>query len=73
MDVNYHSWDHHSSPFPPLSSRVGGADQPSVPSVTHRPARPNSEVQRSGSFIHPFLVGHRYSLVNSIVLQFKGF
>ncbi|KAG5549115.1 hypothetical protein RHGRI_014478 [Rhododendron griersonianum] len=58
MDVNYHSWDHHSSPFPPLSSRVGGADQPSVPSVTHRPARPNSEVQRSGSFIHPFLVGH---------------
>lgn len=58
MDVNYHSWDHHNSPIPTLSGRVASAELPSVPSVTHRTARPNSEVQRSGSFIHPFLVGH---------------
>ncbi|CAL5339552.1 hypothetical protein CsSME_00023314 [Camellia sinensis var. sinensis] len=58
MDVQYHSWEHHSSPFPTSSSRVGGVDQPSIPSVTHRAARPNSDIPRSGSFMHPFVMGH---------------
>ncbi|PSS26516.1 RING finger containing E3 ubiquitin-protein like [Actinidia chinensis var. chinensis] len=58
MDVHYQGWEHHSSPFPTSSSRVGGADQPSVPSVTHRAARSNPDIQRSGFFMHPFLVGH---------------
>ncbi|XP_059652391.1 E3 ubiquitin-protein ligase RFI2 [Cornus florida] len=58
MDVHYHSWEHHSSPFPTTSSRIGGADQPPVPSMTQRAARANSDVPRSGSFVHPFLVGH---------------
>ncbi|GFY90543.1 hypothetical protein Acr_07g0007400 [Actinidia rufa] len=55
--------EHHSSPFPTSSSRVGGADQPSVPSVTHRAARSNPDIQRSGFFMHPFLVGHRLCLI----------
>ncbi|GFZ07078.1 RING/U-box superfamily protein [Actinidia rufa] len=58
MDVHYHSWEHHSSPFPTSSSRVGGADQSSIPSVTQRPPRPTSDIPRSGSFMHPFLVAH---------------
>lgn len=59
MDVHYHSWDHHSSPFTATSSRIGGAEQPSVPSVAQRAARTSSDIPRSGSFLHPFLVGHR--------------
>lgn len=58
MDVHYHSWDHHSSPFPAASSRIGGVEQPSVPSVAQRAGRTSSDIPRSGSFLHPFLVGH---------------
>ncbi|KAA8545183.1 hypothetical protein F0562_019928 [Nyssa sinensis] len=58
MDLHYHSWEHHSPPFPTTSSRIGGADQPSVPSLTQRAARANSDIPRSGSFMHPFVVGH---------------
>uniref|UniRef100_A0A5B6ZH19 RING-type domain-containing protein n=1 Tax=Davidia involucrata TaxID=16924 RepID=A0A5B6ZH19_DAVIN len=58
MDLHYQSWEHHSPPFPATSSRIGGADQPSVPSVTQRAARANSDIPRSGSFMHPFVVGH---------------
>ncbi|KAL6964725.1 hypothetical protein U1Q18_035782 [Sarracenia purpurea var. burkii] len=59
MDVHYHSWEqHHSSPFPTSSSRVGGADQSSISSMTQRAARPNSDIPRSGSFMHPLLVAH---------------
>uniref|UniRef100_A0A0V0II33 Putative RING/U-box superfamily protein-like n=1 Tax=Solanum chacoense TaxID=4108 RepID=A0A0V0II33_SOLCH len=57
MDVHYHSWDHHSS-FPMANSRVGTADQSSVPSVTQRVARTNADIPRPGSFVPPFLVGH---------------
>ncbi|KAH0726869.1 hypothetical protein KY284_002734 [Solanum tuberosum] len=57
MDVHYHSWDHHSS-FPMANSRVGTADQSSVPSVTQRVARTNVDIPRPGSFVPPFLVGH---------------
>ncbi|CBI39509.3 unnamed protein product, partial [Vitis vinifera] len=57
MDFHYHSWEHHSPPFSTNSSRIG-ADQPSIPPVTQRPARANSDIPRSGSFMHPFLVGH---------------
>ncbi|XAR49150.1 hypothetical protein NMG60_11032243 [Bertholletia excelsa] len=55
MDLHYHSWEHHSSPFPTSSSRVGAAEQPTVSSVTHRAPRPNSDVLRSGNFVHPFV------------------
>ncbi|GAV79002.1 zf-RING_2 domain-containing protein [Cephalotus follicularis] len=58
MDLHYHNWEHHSSPLSTSSSRIGGADQPSIPSVTPRSARSGSDVPRSGSFMHPFLVGH---------------
>ncbi|KAK7258915.1 hypothetical protein RIF29_24504 [Crotalaria pallida] len=54
-DLHYSSWEHHS--FSP-SSRLGAGDQPSVSSGSQRPARGGSEVPRSGSFMHPFLVGH---------------
>ena len=63
MHFHYHSWEHNSPPFSTNSSRIG-ADQPSIPPVTQRPARANSDIPRSGSFMHPFLVGHRWSLIN---------
>ncbi|KAJ0532819.1 hypothetical protein HanIR_Chr09g0401251 [Helianthus annuus] len=38
--------------------RVGGADQPSIPSVMPpRPVRNNADIPRSGSYVHPFLPG----------------
>ncbi|CAK9148672.1 unnamed protein product [Ilex paraguariensis] len=58
MDVHYHGWERHSSPFPTMTSRIGGADQPLVPSVIQRATRANSDVPRSGSFLHPSFVGH---------------
>ncbi|XP_027159263.1 E3 ubiquitin-protein ligase RFI2 isoform X1 [Coffea eugenioides] len=78
MDVHYHSWDHHSSPFPTTSSRIGGADQPSIPSAAQRAARTNSDVPRSGSFVHPFIVGHSSaaragsSVVSSMIPPYPG-
>ncbi|XAR52639.1 hypothetical protein NMG60_11020806 [Bertholletia excelsa] len=59
MDIHYHSWDHHSSPFPTSSSRIGGADQSSIAPVSQRGPRPNSDIPRSGSYMHPFLLNHR--------------
>ncbi|KAF8394585.1 hypothetical protein HHK36_020799 [Tetracentron sinense] len=59
MDLHYHSWDHHSPPFSPSSSRIGGADQTLVPSATLRPTRGDSDgIPRSGPFMHPYLLGH---------------
>ncbi|KAJ1417143.1 Zinc finger, RING-type [Sesbania bispinosa] len=58
VDLHYHSWEHNSSHFSSASSRVGAADQPSVSPGSQRPARGGSEVPRSGTFMHPFLVGH---------------
>ncbi|XP_024927006.2 E3 ubiquitin-protein ligase IPI1 isoform X2 [Ziziphus jujuba] len=58
MDLHYHSWEHHSPPFSTNNGRIGGADQPSMPPVTQRPARASSDIPRSGSFMPPFLVGH---------------
>lgn len=59
MDLPYHSWEHHSSPFPSTNSRIAPSDQPSILPITQRSARASSEMQRPG-FMHPFLVGHRY-------------
>ncbi|KAM0992002.1 hypothetical protein ACFX2I_010279 [Malus domestica] len=62
MDLHYHSWEHHSPPsFSTTNNHIGGADQASIPSVTQRSARPSAEIARSGSFMHPFLVGHSSS------------
>ncbi|XP_021622377.1 E3 ubiquitin-protein ligase RFI2 isoform X2 [Manihot esculenta] len=58
MDLNYHGWEHHSHPFSAASNRIGTPDQPSIPSATQRPARSSSDLPRSASFMHPFLVGH---------------
>lgn len=60
VDLHYHSWEHHTPPFSTASSRLVGADQPSVSPASQRPVRGGSDVPRSGSFMHPFLVGHRY-------------
>ncbi|KAI3770557.1 hypothetical protein L6452_01694 [Arctium lappa] len=52
MDVRYHTL------IPTSGSRVGGADQPSMPSVMpRRPVRTNPDMPRSGSYMHPFVVG----------------
>lgn len=62
MDIHYQSWEHHSLPFSTTgSSRINGADQPSIPSVTQRLGRGNSDVPRSGAYVHPFVVGHHNS------------
>lgn len=58
VDLHYHSWEHHTPPFSTASSRLVGADQPSVSPASQRPVRGGSDVPRSGSFMHPFLVGH---------------
>ncbi|KAM7481601.1 hypothetical protein LguiB_006184 [Lonicera macranthoides] len=59
MDVHYQSgYHHHSSAFPMTSSRIGSSDQPPIPSMTQRLARANSDISRSGSFGHSFVVGH---------------
>ncbi|KAH7574674.1 hypothetical protein JRO89_XS03G0329400 [Xanthoceras sorbifolium] len=58
MDLHYHSWEQHSSPFSTSSSRMGNGEQSSIPPVTQRSGRTTSDVPRSGSFMHPFLVGH---------------
>lgn len=51
MDVRY-----HTTLFPSSSNRVGGgADQPSI--IPRRPLRTNPDIPRSGSYVHPFLVG----------------
>lgn len=62
VDLHYQNWEHHSPPpFSTTNNRVAGADQPSVASVAQRSAtRVGSELPRSGSVMHPFLVGHRY-------------
>ncbi|KAK4424609.1 E3 ubiquitin-protein ligase RFI2 [Sesamum alatum] len=54
MDVHYQSWD-HSSPFA-TSNRIGGADQPSIPAISQRTARNNSDIPRPG--LQPFILGH---------------
>ncbi|PIN15637.1 hypothetical protein CDL12_11715 [Handroanthus impetiginosus] len=54
MDVHYPGWD-HSSPFA-TGNRIGGADQPSVPSVTQRMGRNSSDMPRTA--MHPFVLGH---------------
>ncbi|KAG9443789.1 hypothetical protein H6P81_015129 [Aristolochia fimbriata] len=59
VDIHYHGWEHHSPPYSPPNSRINGADQASVSSTTLRPTRPESDgLPRTGSFIHPFLLGH---------------
>ncbi|KAF5781949.1 putative chromatin regulator PHD family [Helianthus annuus] len=53
MDVRY-----HTTIFPSSHNRVGGADQPSIPSVMPpRSVRNNADIPRSGSYVHPFLPG----------------
>ncbi|KAH9689446.1 RING-type domain-containing protein [Citrus sinensis] len=58
MDLHYHSWDQHSSSFPTSSNRIASSDQTSIPHVTQRSSRTSSDVPRSGSIMHPFLIGH---------------
>ncbi|XP_010259580.1 PREDICTED: uncharacterized protein LOC104598959 [Nelumbo nucifera] len=59
LDLHYHSWDHHSPPFSPTGSRIAGADQATIPSSTLRSTRGDTEpLPRSGSFVHPYLLGH---------------
>lgn len=59
MDIHYHSWEHHFPPFSTSNGRVGPVDQPSVPPVLQRSARATLDMPRTGSFMHPFVAGHR--------------
>lgn len=73
VDLHYHSWEHHSTPFSTAGSHVGAADQPSISPASQRPARGGLDIPRSGSFMHPFLVGHRYlfSIDSKITVIFR--
>ncbi|XP_073277998.1 E3 ubiquitin-protein ligase RFI2-like isoform X3 [Primulina huaijiensis] len=70
MDSRFQSWDHFS-PFG-ASSRIGAADQPSIPTVNLRAARHTSDVPRPG--MHPFVVGHRApsSVTSSMLPPYPG-
>lgn len=78
MDLHYQSWEHHSSPFSTSSSRIGSFDQPSNPPVSQRPTRSGSDMPRSGSFVHPFVVGHSpgsrvgSSVASSLIPPYPG-
>ncbi|KAF2288260.1 hypothetical protein GH714_005681 [Hevea brasiliensis] len=78
MDLHYHGWEHHAPPFSTTSSRIGNPDQPSIPPVAQRPARTSSDLPRSGSFMHPFLVGHSSSaragssVASSMIPPYQG-
>ncbi|KAF5739878.1 hypothetical protein HS088_TW12G01089 [Tripterygium wilfordii] len=78
MALHYHTWEHHSPPFSSSGSRINGADPPSIPPVTQRSARIGSNQPRSGSFMHPFIVGHSStasagsSVVSSMVPHYQG-
>ncbi|CAA3001656.1 E3 ubiquitin- ligase RFI2-like isoform X1 [Olea europaea subsp. europaea] len=77
MDAHYQNWELHSSSFG-TGSRIGGADQPLIPSVTQRTLRTSSDIPRPGSFMHPFIVGHSSasrvpsSVTSSMVPPYSG-
>ncbi|XP_021839483.2 E3 ubiquitin-protein ligase IPI1 isoform X2 [Spinacia oleracea] len=58
MDPHYHGWEQHSLSFSASGTRLGASDQPSAPSLTPRSSRVNSDLSRSGSFVHPFVINH---------------
>ncbi|PKI74025.1 hypothetical protein CRG98_005503 [Punica granatum] len=68
VDLHYHSWEHQSPPFSTSRSRPGGSDPPSIAPTAQRSARTNPDLPRSGTFVHPFVVGHSSGAraVNSI-------
>ncbi|XP_054801864.1 E3 ubiquitin-protein ligase RFI2-like [Prosopis cineraria] len=72
VDLHYHSWEHHSSPFSTASSGPGTADQPSISPASQRPARGGLDTPRSGSFMHPFLVGHSSAAASSMIPPYPG-
>ncbi|KAJ8752514.1 hypothetical protein K2173_004802 [Erythroxylum novogranatense] len=78
LDVHYQTWEHHSLPFSTTSNRIGNVDQPSIPPVPQRSARTISALQRSGSFMHPLLVGHSSnaragsSIASSLLTPYQG-
>ncbi|XVE89635.1 hypothetical protein DITRI_Ditri20bG0011800 [Diplodiscus trichospermus] len=78
VDLHYHSWEHHSPPFSTSSSRISSSDQPSIPPVGQRATRSSSDVPRSGSFMHPFVVGHSSgaravsSVASSLIPPYPG-
>ncbi|XAR61332.1 hypothetical protein NMG60_11035008 [Bertholletia excelsa] len=59
IDIQYHSWSHHSHPFPTNSGHINSIDQASVPPATLRPSRAEFDAMtRFGSFVHPYIYGH---------------
>ncbi|XVE63068.1 hypothetical protein DITRI_Ditri06bG0170100 [Diplodiscus trichospermus] len=78
VDLHYHNWEHHSPPFSTSISRMGSSDQPSNPPVSQRSTRSSSDMPRSGSFMHPFFVGHSSgaragsSVASSLIPPYPG-
>ncbi|XP_057540109.1 E3 ubiquitin-protein ligase RFI2-like isoform X2 [Amaranthus tricolor] len=78
MDPHYHGWEHHSQSFPANGTHLGASDQTSAPSLTTRSSRINSDIPRSGSFVHPFIISHSSggrvgsSVTSSMVPPYPG-
>lgn len=73
MDPHYHGWEHHSVSFSANGNRLGGSDQPPVPYLTPRSSRVNSDLPRLGSFVHPFVISHRYVFIAMPMLLLSVF
>lgn len=65
MDLHYNTWEHHSPPFATGSGHINGTDRPSMSSVVQRLTQGNSDVPRSGAFVHPFHVDHLSSSLSA--------
>ncbi|KAL9233317.1 hypothetical protein vseg_008335 [Gypsophila vaccaria] len=58
MEPHLQGWEHHSMTFSATGSRSGVSDQSSAPPVNQRSSRANADLQRSGSYVHPFVMSH---------------
>lgn len=70
MNPQHLDWEHYNSRFLANGSHLSASDQPSTSSLTTRSFRVNSDVPRSGLFVHPSVASHRCVESLSFTSQF---